>query len=650
MCGIFGIVDISNGGSLDADRFGAALETIAHRGPDGYGVRYVNDAVLLGHRRLAIIDLSDDSAQPMVREGRYWLTYNGEIFNYVELREELRAMGEEFTTTGDTEVVLAAYCRWGSDCVRRFNGMWSFAVYDTETGTLFCSRDRFGEKPLCYAEFGGKFFFASEIKAILAYEPRLAEPAYNVIANYCRSSVGAQHAETWFRCIQRVPPGCNLTLKDGVVSIERYWTYPEKVDRAIGFDEAQKRYAALFRDAVRIRMRSDVPLGLTLSSGLDSSSIAYAMQAEDPTPHYCFTAGFPADLQPGRAGALYVDTEGGADESPTARRIANDIGLTSIVVETDYSRFVADLSRIVHHLESGNSSPAVFPLMQLLGEARKRLTVLLEGQGADELLAGYVGTLIWKNAADLARAGRWRESFAAVRQFAQTYRLGYAVLLMLRGASNRIPAISRLNQRLRKIEPVFGPRLRRYRHMADYPAIGDDGASVGVSRELRRQHSGGLVNLLHYGDAISMANSLESRMPFLDYRLVEFVWSLPTEFKIKLGVGKYIHREAMRGLVPDWIIDNRIKHGFTTPVSELFARADDGPDSAAGILLSHRCLERGIFDRDGLSALISDHRAGKRDHGPLLFRLLSTELWFRTFIDRRGEQPASTSTPVAEAA
>ncbi len=651
MCGIFGILNLTGDRPFDLERFDVALGTLRHRGPDGHHVRQIGDAAVLGHRRLSIIDLSDDSNQPMQRADRYWLTYNGEIFNYVELRDELKALGVGFETAGDTEVLLAAYVQWGPECVSRFNGMWGFAIYDTVERTLFCSRDRYGEKPFSYAMFDGRFFFASEIKAMLAYEPKLVRPDYNVISNFCRTSVGAQHEETWFQDVRRLPPGCNLFLKDGAIRIERYWSYPDRIDRDLSFEQARDRYAALFCDAVRIRMRSDVPLGLTLSAGLDSNSIAYAMGSQDTNSHYCFTASFKDGEQPQRDTTIYADADEIADEAVAAGRAAGELGFASVVVKTDYSDFVAELTRIVWHLESGNSAPAVVPLMQLLSETRKQLKVVLEGQGADELLGGYVGTLVWQNAADLARVGKVREALRTLRVYGSSYKYRYAVLMALRAASNRLPFLSRLHQRSKGIDKAFGPKLYSYRHMPDYPPIAETGRATGVSRALRRQHAGGLVNLLHYGDAISMANSVESRMPFLDHRLVEFVWTLPTEFKVRLGIGKYIHREAMRGLVPGWIIDNPIKYGFCTPVSEQFRKRHDEEGSPLSVLLSNRSLSRGLFDRTGLEALINDHRAGRYDHGPLLFRMLSVELWFRVFVDGdRVAGPGAGSTPVSNGA
>lgn len=634
MCGIFGVIAHAGARALDERRFAAALQTLSHRGPNGQLWQRVDETTLLGHTRLSIIDLTAHSNQPMVADDRYWLVYNGEVFNYLELRQDLMSRGVRFDTTGDVEVVLKAYIHWGASCVERFNGMWALAIYDRLERTLFCSRDRYGEKPFNYAMIDGQFMFASEINAMLSYEPKLAEPDYNVIANFCRTSTGAQHAQTWFAKVQRLQPGHNLILHNGKAQIWRYWQYPPQARQAgSNFAEAREEYRRLFVDSVRVRMRSDVPLGVTLSAGLDSNSIAYAMQAIDPVAHHCFTSRFLPGEGLARDKAIYVDGGGAIDESISARKVAGELGLESHVVDTDYQEFVAPLTRIVRHLESGNSSPAVFPLMQLLGKAREHVTVLLDGQGADELLGGYVANIIWQSVADLVSRGRFAEARATINQYGETYTLPYSVLMALRGASNRWPAIARWQQRMAGTQAAYGPLLERYTKQRDYPDLNDPAETSWVGAVLRQQHSGGLVNLLHYGDAISMANSLESRMPFLDHRLVDFVWSLPPEFKVKLGVGKHLHREAMRGLVPDWIIDNRTKFGFNSPIATQFRKRFERDEDPVDVLLGDRCMSRGLFDRKGLSALIAAHRSEVRDHSPLLYRMLSTELWFREFID-----------------
>jgi asparagine synthase (glutamine-hydrolysing) len=635
MCGIFGIVDLGGAKGFDEARFATALETLHHRGPDARGQQRIGDEAILGHARLSIIDLSDSSNQPMVLSDRYWLTYNGEIFNYLEIRAELEAEGIEFRTSGDVEVLLQAYARWGPECVSRFNGMWAFAIYDMQERTLFCSRDRFGIKPFNYAVVDGQLLFASEIKAMLSYAPSLVEPDYNVISNFCRTSVGAQHEESWFKRVKRLQPGCNLLVRGGEIVIERYWNYPDHADSALSDAEAQTRFREIFEDAVRIRMRSDVPLGLTLSAGVDSNSIAYLMQRIDPAPHHSFTARFNASENLKQDKAVFVDGDTAIDESVVACKTAATLGLEPHVVETDYDDFVEGMTRIIYHLESGNSAPAVIPLMQLLAKARKKLTVVMEGQGADELLAGYIVTLLWPSVFDLLKAGKIGQAGQAIAEFSKTYTISHSLMMLVRSMGNRIPIIDGVYQRANGINAVFGPKLDRYQRMADYPEYANEGGGGFVRRQLRRQHAGGLVNLLHYGDAISMANSLESRMPFLDHRLVEYAWTLPSRLKISHGIGKQLLRRAMRGIVPDDILDNRTKYGFITPIGEQFRKNFPEGDGPLEILLSEQCLARGLFDRVGLISLIEAHRSAKRDHGPLLFRLLSAELWFRVFVDRK---------------
>jgi asparagine synthase (glutamine-hydrolysing) len=634
MCGIFGAVSLSGERDLDQERFSVALSTMHHRGPDAGAVEQFGGHALLGHRRLSIIDLGAESNQPMQILGRYWCVYNGEIFNYIELRRELEAAGARFRTTGDTEVLLHAYAHWGEGCVEHFNGMWAFAIYDTVDRQLFCSRDRFGEKPFSYAIELDRFIFASEIKALLAYRPHLAVPDYESIANFCRTSVGAQHTRTWFKDVQRLAPGHSLTLRNGQISIRRYWHYPSDQQPKKSLEDARREYAALFQDAVRLRMRSDVPLGLTLSAGVDSSSIAYAMHKVDSAPQHCFTARFAPEDDLKTDPTIYV-CQTPIDESLAASQVAAELDLHSHVVETRFGDLVGSVGQVLLYLESGNSSPAVLPLMQLLQVARNHVTVLLEGQGADELLGGYVGNVLWPTVADLITAGRVGEAVDSYREFARTYSPFYSVKLAIRDISNSFDWISKAYQRLSGLDIIYGPLLRDFTRRKDYPDLPNEGGTSRLARSLLHQHSGGLVNLLHYGDAISMANSLESRLPFLDHRLVELVWRLPSEFKVKLGIGKHIHRAAMRGLVPDRILDQKVKFGFNTPISRQFRTERPGAESPIEVLLSQRCAERGIFDRQALSKLIEVHKSGHQDHGPLLYRLLSTELWFRQFIDAR---------------
>ena len=278
MCGIFGIVNLSQRKEIDSERFKDSAMLMKHRGPDAYDQWGISGKIKMAHLRLAIIDLSEGSNQPFQSLCKnFTIVFNGEIYNYLELRKELELLGHEFKTSSDTEVLLNSYIQWGEGCTQKFNGMWAFAIFNSKNDSLFCSRDRFGIKPFCYSITEDSLIFSSEIKSILNFFPHLRVPNYNIISNYCRNSLGAQAEQTWFDGIVRLMPGHNLTIKDGEISIYRYWEYPSKtID--ISIEEAKKEYKRLFIDAVKLRMRSDVPVGTTLSSGLDSSSIVSVLR------------------------------------------------------------------------------------------------------------------------------------------------------------------------------------------------------------------------------------------------------------------------------------------------------------------------------------------------------------------------------------
>ncbi len=611
---------------IDRSRVKRATDTMSHRGPDASRQWVVDGICALGHRRLSIIDLSSSNDQPFVSlDGRFALTFNGEIYNYIELRRELEQLGHTFRTTGDTEVLLASYTQWGAQCVRRFNGDWAFAIFDVAKRALFCSRDRFGVKPLNYAVFNGQLVVASEIKAIVDYVPALRRPNHNVIANFCRNGLGAQSTETWFAGVFRLQPGHNLLWRDGQLRVEQYWQYPEDADATLSLEDASAEYRELFMSAVRLRLRSDVPVGTTLSSGLDSTSIVAAVRTLTAAPHHTFTAVFePGDFQRNEKAVYGRDIE--IDEARSVLHVAKQFDLTAHLVDCRTADILPLLAHVIRHLESGHSSPATIPLNRILDEARGEVRVLLEGQGADELLGGYVinmlPVLVWQ----LMKHGSLLSAVSETRAFQQSYSLSYAAKVFVRLQNQ--DTIERLYQRASGIHAAFGPLLSTYERIDDFPAdlpeYDDD-----FTRALCRSHAGGLVNLLHYGDALSMANSIESRLPFMDVNLVEFSMKLPYRLKMRDGFGKYIHRHAMRGIVPPRVLGDPIKLGFNTPLARHFA-----PDQVATqLLLSDRCLSRGTFDERGLRAVLSRQIAGTRDYSTFLFRCLSTELWWRWFMD-----------------
>ena len=617
MCGIVATLD-SNGKPTSAAELEAVLETIRHRGPDGMGTWCEVDGVGLGHVRLAVIDLSRDSDQPFVSNDRALvLTYNGEIFNYVELRAELAALGHAFRTQSDTEVLLAAYEEWGHDICSHLNGMWAFAIYDVRKRELFCSRDRFGIKPLYYATVGERLLLASEVKALLAAEPTLAQLEPGAVSKLMRASLSGHVPEHYCRGVRRFPAAHNMVAKLGREPVfRRYWDYPASIDRGVSFETACERFRALLVDAVRLRMRSDVPVGTTLSSGMDSSSLVCLLRTFYGGEHQAFTAQF---------------TESEDDESVAAGRLARDLGMSHFSVPTSVD-FLPTLERVVHHMDGPTECPATLPLWNIMRAMRERIVVCLEGQGADELLAGYYQTAAPAAVVDAVRAGRWRQAGTALRTALKPRDEGRrgGIRAGLEFARAAVPSAHRAFRWYRGDESVYagvlagGPDTQRERDGA--PDCGEV-----LSNHLRRSHERGLATLLHYGDAISMAHSIESRLPFLDHRLVEFVFSLPGEYKLRDGRGKALLREAVRGDVPDAILRDRPKLGFVVPIRDWFRSQPDA--TMLSVLLGKECRERGLFNPTALERALRRHMSGQVDLSNQIFRWLTLELWCRDALD-----------------
>lgn len=627
MCGILGIFDSEQSTTFDKSLFKDSLDLMEHRGPNAFGIFQDDNNAILGHRRLSIIDLNESCNQPFQVDNRYMLVFNGEIYNYLEIRETLKSEGIEFKTNGDTEVLLWSYIHWGEDCVSRFNGMWAFAIYDKKEKRLFCSRDRFGVKPFNYAIVDSKFIFSSEIKSILNYFPDLKKPNYNIIANFCRTGTGAQFSETWFNGVYRLKPAHNLIVDHNGISEKRYWDYPTKINHDITFEEAVSKYKSLFESAVQIRMRSDVPVGFTLSSGLDSSSIVSSLDNNFSTNRNTYTASFNKDeYKKSEKKNFKNDVE--INEADLVRNLTSTLDLHPHFIDIDYSDYVKNMSRIIYHLESGHNSPAVYPFSKIMERANKDVIVLLEGQGADELLAGYVINFYPTYIYSLIAKFQLKKAYKVARNFFKVYSISNALMLLVRRSSFSL--IKNFYYRISGIQSFFNGPIKKYKSLNDYP-FDKDGFDDQVSLELYRSHIGGLVNLLHYGDSISMAWSLESRLPFMDYRLVEYVFTLPTEYKLQNGFGKYIHRKAMEGIVPDFILNNPLKFGFDSPLAHIFSKT--GEDSVEHILTSKRTISRGLFNENMIRKGFDDLRKGRNDKSRLLYRLLCVELWFRNFID-----------------
>lgn len=633
MCGIFGIYKTTKL-SIDIDKQKVRDSTLLmkHRGPDAYDQWGIEGLIEFAHVRLAIIDLAAVSNQPFISDcGNFVVVYNGEIYNYIELRKELTNQGVKFRTTSDTEVLLKSYITWGDKCVEKFNGDWAFCIYDINRNRIFCSRDRFGIKPFCYTFHNNSFVFSSEIKAIINYYPDLRIPNFNVINNYCRNSLGAQHHETWFKDILRLKPAHNLIIENGNVSIRRYWNYPTKVNSALPLLNVKDEYLRLFKSALEIRMRSDVPVGTTLSSGIDSGSIVSVLREWNTDNHKTYTAVFNSndyDISEKKAYSSNIEI----DEVSLVKRLTKELDLEAYFIDCSNCDFINELSFVLYHLESGHSSPAVLPLTKVMKRASKDVRVVLEGQGADELLSGYIVNTFPTLIFELFKKFRLSQIIKEVKAFSKLYSVKFAIFQFIRLFNSHF--LEKMYHRFIGVNSIFKGGLKKYKRINDYPEE-PISFTEKFNQVLHRSHIGGLVNLLHYGDAISMSKSIESRLPFLDYRLVEFVFQLPFEYKMKNGIGKIIHREALQGHVPDFILNNPLKFGFNTPLSGFFM---DKNREAIKILLSKETLSRGLFDEIQLVKIIDKHIAKQHDYSTFLLRLLSVELWFRLFIDVKKDE------------
>ncbi len=476
MCGIFGIINQHSTVVLDKNRLDKAINSIKHRGPNVQVTEIVNAHVGFGHARLSIIELGTQSDQPFHYK-HLVLVFNGEIYNYIELRAELIEAGYQFSTKSDTEIIPAAYLHWGEDCVNHFNGMWAFALYDKNSDELFCSRDRFGVKPFNYTFFEGAFIFASEIKAILTYEPKLRKPNYNSISRYCRETIGAQSKETWFEGISRLPPAHNLKISNKGHEITKYWSFPKKINHEITFKEAEKEYLDLFKDSVKLRMRSDVPVGLTLSGGVDSASIACLVKKVHTQPLKAYTASFPN--QP-------------FDEYEIAKKLCNQLGFDSVEVKVEYEYYVEKLGKIVYHLESGHGSPAIYPLWHITERASEDITVFLEGQGADELLGGYINTVFVDYIRDLLSEGEISAAVDEIKLHKKNWSLKNSVLLNLRlGLS---PLFRKLFRKANGLENIYAGPLKEHAPFT-FDEFDLKNFSSKLNKKLSLLHQTGLVNL-----------------------------------------------------------------------------------------------------------------------------------------------------------
>ena len=660
MCGIAGLYRRS--GRIDLGRLAHMAQLLRHRGPHDEGAVLIEprsghavthggpdtptDAyrsphayapgrrhgeadpvfgVGLAHRRLSIVDLTPSGHQPMCdAAARLWITYNGEIYNYVELKAELESLGQAFTSTSDTEVILTAYRRWGRDCLARMNGMFAFALWDGEARELFCARDRLGVKPFYYQWDGELLAFASEPKALALTQPFRIAPRLAAIRDLIALDWVDHESGTFFEGISQLPAGHTLTVSERGLALARWWDLDPSRHASGGPKDWEREFAELFTDAVRLRLRADVEVGACLSGGVDSSAVVTTAAPLMSKPIHAFTCAYD---------------EGPAfDERPYVRAVVESSGAASHLVVPDGSDLFETLDRLSFQQDEPTAGAGVYSQWKVMElAARGGLRVLLDGQGGDETLAGYERYLPLR-LRDLIAAGDVLGFAAGFGDVAR--RLGPAHALAL------------------TIEPwvpkaLFAPLRRSFgqgkdrvltRELAALPAHRPPQPPIRFATAVKRQQAFDLLrrllpSLLRYEDRNSMAFAIETRLPFLDFRLVEFAFSLPDDQKLDGTITKAILRRSLAGRIPEQVLARRDKMGFETP-------ADVWLKSRFTTELKRRLLEPGPHHRwlepRALEAGLAAYLAG-RPIGLQIWRWLALESWSRQFLavdPRVGERPA----------
>lgn len=631
MCGIAGLVGRRDE-VVEAADVHRMCQTIVHRGPDDEGV-YAHDAIGLGMRRLSIIDLSGGH-QPIHNEDKtVWVVFNGEIYNFPQLRRELEARGHRFYTHSDTEVIVHLYEEMGADCVKRLRGMFAIALYDERKHSLLLARDRLGKKPLHYALHNGRLLFGSEIKTILAVAPELAEVNPEGLLQYFYFGY-IPDPHTAFQRIHKLPPGHLMEYAQGEIKIREYWDVPKygthpAMDEQECLDELERR----LEEAVRIRLLSDVPLGALLSGGVDSSIIVALMARTSSGPVKTFSIGFQAEQ---------------FNEAEYARLVASRFG-------TDHHELVLDpnleetLTFLSGMLEEPFGDASMLPTYYVCRMARQHVTVALSGDGGDELFAGYDRYAIAMGRRNFDRIPQW---------LGKLYREQLHKHMPAGMYGKNLAWNASLGPRDRYLDDVsFFPALHRERSLFTKEFLEgaarqpdplqqwqryyeDAPATDGLSRLMYLDMKTYLTaDILTKVDRMSMATSLEARVPMLDHEFVEWVAALPLEWKYRAGTRKYLLKKLAERLgIPSELLHRR-KQGFQLPLVEWMR--SEMKDQFLRVLLEPRTLHRGYFKPEAVRTLVNEHVQGRRNRSGLLWRMLVLELWHRNFM----ESPANWAAP-----
>jgi len=626
VCGIAGIVR-ADGNAVDRDLLTRMNEAIRHRGPDEDGF-YFSDGAGLAMRRLSIIDLKTGQQPIHNRDQTAWIVFNGEIYNYRELRAELEKLGHHFYTDSDTEAIVHAYDEYGTDCPKHLRGMFAFAIWDTRTKSLFLARDRVGKKPLLYAEVNGQLIFGSEFSALLLH-PDVSRDIDVEAIHYYLTFICVPAPLTAYRAIRKLEPGHWLLWKNGEIRIERYWQLDFSKKLKISEEEAGEQVVDLLREAVRVRLMSEVPLGAFLSGGIDSSAIVALMAQESSEPVKTFSIGFE---------------EQDFSELHHARRVAEYVG-------ADHHEFIVRpdalevLPTLVEHYGEPFADSSAIPTYYVSRETRRYVTVALNGDGGDECFAGY----------DRYAGMSVAEKYATLPGFIRDGLIANVVKALpgfdarpnpLRRAKRFVAGASRPRvERYLRWMSAFNEDHKRDLYTRDFYQETAAYDIAGVFRPWFKQANGAGVidaalltdtmtylpnDLLVKMDIASMAVSLEARSPFLDHHVMEFAASLPENLKLRGLKKKYLLKRVLKKLVPEENL-MRGKMGFGVPIGHWFRGAMQ--PFLRETLLSDKALKRGLFKPESVRCFVDQHVNGQNDHSHRLWSLLMLELWFRRFID-----------------
>jgi asparagine synthase (glutamine-hydrolysing) len=620
MCGICGIHDPN--GNIDDNLIRKMSDILTHRGPDDEGF-HIEEKVGLGFKRLSIIDLELGN-QPMANEdGSIWIVYNGEIYNFPVLKEELVGKGHQFRTKSDTEVIIHGYEEWGEDVLQKLNGMFAFALWDAKKEKLFLARDRLGIKPLYYRLYDDRLVFASEIKALVADENLEKKVNPEALVDYLTFQ-NVFGTKTFFKGIVKLLPA-HYAVKDseGFRTVE-YWDLDFKKGAIEDEERYVEKYLEMLKKSVRMELISDVPIGFHLSGGIDSCSVAVAAVGE-VDKFRTFSGTFP---------------EEDFDESPFAGQVARMLEAERHKISLSPDQVTSMLAKMVYHLDEPRVGPGSIPQYYVAQLASQHVKVVLTGHGGDELFAGYPSYL-----------------YPHLREVMRLEGLGHQLVSILGDLRSRsaiegwkrtvgLPVYTTFNRDLKRYarEAVFSPKELR-RLLAPWVRRSTRKYSTrSILESVRERHEGltplekvqyldiktYLPSLLDNEDRLSMAFSLESRVPILDHEIAEFSSTIPSKYKIDGLTLKNVPRKAAKGLIPDDVINHK-KMGFPVPLASWLR--DGLGDYAREILLSTAAKKRGLFDMQYVGLLLDEHSLGIADHSEKIWCLLNFELWNRVFID-----------------